>query len=95
MTQGYDGVPDDICQVESLLRSAAGQNHHNAQLTYVQYAVMGRFNDCSEVATRQEMSQFLDAAGPQLYGFGGVSLDYLGGLLIANLRADLNNATNP
>ncbi len=94
MTQAYDGVPDDICEVESLWRSAADQNHHNAQLSYVQFAVMGRFGDCDAIATKEEMSRFLDAAGAQLYDFGGVSLDYLGGLLIANLRADLDNMAN-
>lgn len=87
MTRGYDGVPDDICRVESLWRSSARQSHANAQVSYVQFAVMERFGACEGIASLDEMAGFLDAAAPKL--------DYVGGLLIANLRADLNNMAKP
>ena len=83
MTRGYAGVPDDICRVEQLWRSSAQQNHSNAQVSYVQYALNGRFDACPERVSRQGLSVFLDGASSQL--------GYVGGLLIANLRRDLEN----
>jgi len=83
MTRGYEGVPDDACRVEQLWRSSARQNHANAQVSYVDSALSGRFDTCEDRASDFEMVDFLDGAVPQL--------DYVGGLLIANLRAGLNN----
>ncbi|MEQ9112230.1 MAG: hypothetical protein RIF37_16385 [Rhodospirillaceae bacterium] len=85
MTRGYAGVPQDICRVEQLWRAAAQQNHANAQVSYVDMAVQGRFDTCAQRVSDLAMSAFLDQAAPQL--------DYVGGLLIANLRQDLE--TNP
>ncbi len=84
MTRGYAGVPDDICRVEELWRSAARQDHANAQVSYVDLALQGRFDACPEAASQDEMNKFLDAAVDQL--------DYVGGLLIANLRRDLGHS---
>jgi TPR repeat protein len=86
MTRGYQGVPADICRVERLWRSSAEQNHANAQVSYVHFAVMGRFDACDAIADTEQMRLFLEGAAPQL--------DYVGGLLIANLSADLNNRLN-
>ncbi len=83
MTRGYDDVPDDVCRVEQLWRAAALQNHSNAQVSYVQFALDGHFDSCPERASTQDLAAFLDAAAPQL--------DYVGGLLIANLRRDLED----
>ena len=83
MTRGYGGVPDDVCRVERLWRGAAEQNHANAQVSYVDFALKGRFDDCGQQSSEDEMARFLDGAAPQV--------DYMGGLLIANLKAGLNN----
>ncbi len=83
MTRGYDGVPQDICRVEQLWRAAAQQNHANAQVSYVDFALQGRFEGCAQRASKVAMAAFLDQAAPQL--------DYVGGLLIANLRQDLES----
>lgn len=83
MTRGYDGVPDDPCRVEALWRSAAHQNHANAQVSYVDSAVRGRFDACADRASTAEMAAFLDGAVPQM--------GYVGSLLIANLRHDLEH----
>ncbi len=84
MTRGYDGVPQDICRVEKLWRSSARQDHPNAAISYVDFALQGRFDACQEVAPEAEMSGFLDAAQTQL--------GYVGSLLIANLRRDLEHS---
>ena len=84
MTRGYDGVPNDICRVEQLWRAAAHQNHSNAQVSYVDFALQGRFDRCPERATAGQMEMFLNSAADQL--------GYIGGLLIANLRRDLGNS---
>jgi len=81
MTRGYDGVPQDICRVEQLWRAAAQQNHANAQVSYVDFALQDRFEGCAQRASTVAMAAFLDQAAQQL--------DYVGGLLIANLRQDL------
>lgn len=83
MTRGYDGVPNDICRVEELWRSAAQQNHSNAQVSYVAFALDERFDTCATQASASEMNTFLDGAEAQL--------GYVGSLLIANLRKDLEN----
>ena len=83
MTRGYDDVPDDICRVEDLWRTAADQNHANAQVSYVHFAMQGRFDGCTRQATAAEMRTYLDQAESQL--------DYVGGLLIANLRRSLDD----
>ena len=83
MTCGYDDVSDDICRVEDLWRGAAGQNHANVQVSYVHFAIQGRFDGCARQATMAEMRAYLDQAESQL--------DYVGGLLIANLRRSLDN----
>lgn len=76
-----DGVPRDKCRVEALWKAAATQNHSNAQVSYVDFALMGRFDMCDEHASTAEMRTFLDGAELQL--------GYVGSLLIANLRRDL------
>lgn len=83
MTRGYEGIPEDICRVEALWRSSAHQNHSNAQVSYVSFAMRGRFDSCSERASVADMTAFLDSAE--------VQLGYAGGLLVAKLRADLEN----
>jgi tetratricopeptide (TPR) repeat protein len=83
MTRGYDGVPDDVCRVEALWRASARQNHANAQVSYVQLALQGRFNGCDARASNEEMADFLTRAEAQL--------GYIGGLLVATPRDDLNN----
>ena len=83
IARGYADVPSDICRVEQLWRSSAQQNHSNAQVSYVQYALNGRFDDCQERASKQDLVVFLNRASSQL--------GYVGGLLIANLRQDLEN----
>lgn len=83
MTRGYEGIPDDLCRVEALWRSSAHQNHSNAQVSYVSFAMDGQFNSCAERASVTDMAAFLDGAEAQL--------GYVGGLLIANLRADLED----
>lgn len=83
MTRGYDGVPGDVCRVEALWRSSAHQNHSNAQVSYVSFAMDGQFNSCAERASVTDMAVFLDGAEAQL--------GYVGGLFIANLRADLED----
>jgi len=83
MTRGYEGIREDICRVEALWRSSAHQNHSNAQVSYVSFATGGRFDSCSERASIADMNAFLDGAE--------VQLGYVGGLLIAKLRADLEN----
>lgn len=83
MTRGYADVPDDICRVEALWRSAAQQNHSNAQVSYVSFALDDRFTDCATRASSKDMSAFLDGAEPQV--------GYVGSLLIAKLRKDLEN----
>ena len=83
MTRGYSDVPNDICRVEQLWRLSAHQNHSNAQVSYVQYALDGRFDACRDRASKQDLAVFLDGASSQL--------GYVGGLLIANLRRDLEN----
>lgn len=83
MTRGYADVPKDICRVEQLWRSSAKQNHSNAQVSYVQYALNGSFDTCPERVSKLGLSAFLDGASSQL--------GYVGGLLIANLRRDLEN----
>jgi tetratricopeptide (TPR) repeat protein len=86
MSRGYEGVPADICRVERLWRSSAEQNHANAQVSYVHFALMGRFDGCDDSADTEQMRLFLEGAAPQL--------DYVGALLITNLTAGLNNGLN-
>lgn len=83
MTRGYEGAPDDVCRVERLWRSSARQDHANAQVSYVDSALSGSLDTCEDQASDGEMADFMDGAVPQL--------DYVGGLLIANLRAGLDN----
>lgn len=59
------------------------RDHANAQVSYVDSALSGRFDTCESRASDVEMADFLDGTSPQL--------DYVGGLLIANLKAGLNN----
>lgn len=81
MTRGYNGVPNDGCRVEALWRAAARQNHANAQVSYVDFALRGQFDACETHASATELGAFLDGAEPQL--------GYVGSLLIANLRHGL------
>lgn len=83
MARGYDGVPNDVCRIEALWRAAARQNHSNAQVSYVDFALQGRFDRCDGRASNVELGSFLDMAEPQL--------GYVGSLLIANLRHDLED----
>ena len=83
MTRGYDGVPDDICRVERLWRSSARQDHYNAQVSYVDSASQGCFDTCDGKTSSDEMGRFLDHAASHM--------DYVGGLLIANLRRGLES----
>lgn len=83
MSRGYTDVPDDICRIEALWRGAARQDHGNAQVSYVDFALQGRFAQCDERASKSEMQGFLDGAGRQL--------GYVGGLLIANLSHGLED----
>lgn len=83
MSRGYTDVPDDICRVEELWRGAARQDHGNAQVSYVDFALQGRFAECENRASKAEMEEFLDGAAPQL--------GYVGGLLIGNLSDGLED----
>lgn len=81
MSRGYTDVPGDICRIEALWRGAAHQDHGNAQVSYVDFALQGRFALCEGRASKAEMQRFLDRAAPQL--------GYVGGLLISNLSDGL------
>lgn len=83
MSRGYTDVPDDICRIEALWRGAAHQNHGNAQVSYVNFALQGRFASCADQASAAEMGAFLDGAEGQL--------GYTGSLLVANLRHGLED----
>jgi hypothetical protein len=57
------------CAANTQMKLAAERGNYSARIAYSAFVLEGRFVDCSDVATREQVAGFVKAARPQVDGF--------------------------